>query len=83
VENILTQTVSEAEQSRRTLVDMRRRISNNEAIPEDELAAAMLKIRNCYGSEAKAKAKKTAKPKAAKAPKKNADDLLAGLLGDL
>lgn len=82
-DDILNQQISEMELTRRNLVDLRRRISNNEAIPEDELAANLLKIREMYGSEKKATAaKKKAAPKKA-APKVDADELLGGLLDDL
>lgn len=86
--DLLHQTMNDAEVSRRRLVDFRRRISNNEAIPPEELSEALLMIRNNFGSEAKAKAKAAPKPKAAKAPKAssvklNGDDLLNDILGGL
>lgn len=82
--DILNQTVSEAEVTRRSLVDLRRRIANNEAIPEEELAENLMKIRQAYGSEAKAtQAKATKAKKAAPKKKVNADDLLGDLLGGL
>jgi hypothetical protein len=90
MESLLNQTLdgelSEAEVTRRTLVDLRRRISHNEAIPEDELASALLKIRKAYGAELKANksaAKKPAAKTAKKEPKVDADALLNGLLGGL
>ena len=83
--DLLHQTMNDAEVSRRRLVDFRRRISNNEAIPPEELAEALLMIRNNFGSEAKAKAKAAPKPKAPKASpvKLNGDDLLNDILGGL
>lgn len=76
-------TPEEAEETRRTLVDLRRRIANNEAVPPAELSAGLLKLRRMYGSEANiaVKAKKPAKAKAK--PKVDADDLLNGILGGL
>lgn len=69
------------EESRKTLIDMRRRIANGDAVPEEELAEALGKIRVMYGREAQAShaKKKTAKKKAA--PKKKVDT--NALLGDL
>lgn len=83
--DILTQEISPGELGRQMLVDLRRRIANNEDVPEEELAAGLLKIREMYGKE---KAAAKTKPKARAAKKKpaksvNADDLLNGLLGDL
>lgn len=85
LDDLLNQPISEGEVTRRTLVDMRRRIANNEAIPEEELNDALMRIRKAYGSEAKAKAKATKAPKASKAkkPTADADKLLGDLLGGL
>lgn len=89
-EDLLEQKFSpeKAELSRKTLVDMRRRIAAGEAVPEEELKAALLLIREMYGREAiaaVAKKKPAAKKKAAakKAPKIDANALLNDILGDL
>ena len=80
--DLLNQKVSpeDFEEGRKTLIDFRRRIANNEAIPPEELAGALLKIRQLYGKEA---TKKAAKPKKAPAKKVDADDLLKGIIGGL
>ncbi len=77
-----------AELSRKTLVDMRRRIAAGEAVPEEELKDALLLIREMYGREAlaaAAKKKPTAKKKAAakKAPKIDPQALLDDILGGI
>ena len=94
VESLLESKFSleKAELSRKTLVDMRRRIAHGDEVPAEELAEALSLIREMYGREALAtvaKAKAGAKKKPAKkAPKKKmdkaaVDDLLSGLLGGL
>ena len=98
VESLLESKFSleRAEVSRKTLVDMRRRIAQGDEVPAEELAEALSLIREMYGREAlatvakaKADSKKKAKKKPAKkAPKKKmdkaaVDDLLSGLLGGL
>lgn len=89
--DLLSQKFSpeKAELSRKTLVDMRRRIAAGEAVPEQELADALHLIREMYGREAiaaaakkKPAAKKKAAPKKA-APKIDADALLNDLLGSI
>lgn len=89
-EDLLEQKFSpeKAELSRKTLVDLRRRIAAGDVVPEEELKAALLLIREMYGREAiaaVAKKKPAAKKKAAakKAPKINADDLLKDILGGI
>lgn len=78
-------SVEDAEITRKTLVDLRRRIANNEAIPPEELAAGLKKIRIMYGNEANIAVKADKPKKAAKAKKAkvNVDDLLGGLLGGI
>ncbi|ATB52675.1 hypothetical protein PVS_39 [Vibrio phage vB_VspS_VS-ABTNL-3] len=77
-----------AELSRKTLVDMRRRIAAGDAIPTDELKDALMLIREMYGREAiaaAAKKKPAAKKKAAakKAPKIDPQALLDDILGGI
>jgi hypothetical protein len=73
------------EEQRVKLNDFRRRISNGEAVPEDELRTAITSIRVLYGREAEKK-KAAAKPKPKKAPAKpkkevNIDNLMDNLFG--
>lgn len=87
--DLLTQKFSaeKAELSRKTLVDMRRRVAEGEAIPEQELADALHLIREMYGREAiaavakkkKPAAKKTAAKKPAIDPQALLDDILGGI----
>lgn len=75
-----------AEVSRRTLVDLRRRIAAGEAVPEEEIADGIRKLRQMYGQEAQTKIQKAAAKKPAKkasAKKVDTDDLLKGILGGL
>lgn len=88
LDGLLTQEITpeDMEASRRNLVDMRRRIAAGEAIPAEELAEGLKKIRVMFGREAQAAfaKKKPAKKKAApKKAKVDVDALLGGILGDL
>ncbi len=82
VDKILEEKFSpeKMEESRKTLIDMRRRIADGEAIPEKELTEALQKIRVMYGREAQAAHAKK-KPAKKAAPKKKVDT--NALLGDL
>lgn len=88
VDDILNQKFSpeKMEESRKTLIDCRRRIAAGEAIPADELAENLKKIRAMYGREAQAahaKKKPAAKKKATPKKKVDTDSLLSGILGSL
>jgi hypothetical protein len=89
VDDILNQKFSpeQMEESRKTLIDCRRRIANGEAIPAEELAENLKKIRVMYGREAQASHAKKKAPAKRAAPKKakkvDTDSLLSGILGSL
>lgn len=79
-------SLEQMEESRKTLIDMRRKIANGEAIEPELLAESIRKIRLCFGREAQAAhaKKKEAKPKkAAPAKKVDTESLLNNLLSGL
>lgn len=79
------------ELSRKMLLDLRRRIANGEAVPPEELAEGVRKLRQMYGEESRLKqaanvgkaVKKGSKAAKASGVKVNADDLLNGILKGL
>lgn len=86
--DLLNQKLSpeEMEGARQTLVDLRRRVARNEAVPPEELAEGLRLLRKAYGKEAQAafaKKKTTKKAKAAPKSKAKADDVLGDILGGL
>lgn len=87
VDDILNQKFSpeQMEESRKALIDCRRRIAAGEAIPAEELAENLKKIRVMYGREAQAAhaKKKPAAKKASPKKKVDTDSLLSGILGSL
>lgn len=87
--DLLNQKLSpeEMEGARQTLVDLRRRVARNEAVPPEELAEGLRLLRKAFGREAQAafakKKKPAAKAKAAPKSKAKADDVLGDILGGL